>query len=247
MWQYLNHELNSQTPVYGDGARFHKKMERSTGLGDTSNNSVLNFPAHVGTHVDAPYHFDGSGKSLVDYPADFWICNAPFLIELSVDESQVIDMELCEKHFKNIPAQTDILLVKTGFEKYRNEDQKKYIFKNPGFSPDTGMWLRKNRNIKFIGFDFISLSGYQNRPLGRLAHKAFLSMESGEYGEIKNEPPILIIEDMKLSGLRSTPDQVVCAPLFFDRADGSPVTVLAHHNDSRNSDTGIGNIGTNKK
>ncbi|MCK5699959.1 MAG: hypothetical protein KAI29_02365, partial [Cyclobacteriaceae bacterium] len=72
--------------------------------------------------------------------------------------------------------------------------------------------------LKIVGFDFISLSSYQNRMLGREAHKKFLV-----------EHDILIIEDMNFSGLKGNISQLIALPIMIDQADGGPITVIAKY------------------
>jgi arylformamidase len=82
--------------------------------------------------------------------------------------------------------------------------------------------------VRAIGIDTISLTAFQNRPLGRQAHLAFLAPEENTNPTgLKNNIPILIIEDMKLSGLKKTPQEVWVSPLLIHGADGVPVTVTA--------------------
>lgn len=225
---YLNHLIEETSPLYGDSGRINLARVRSIREGDSSNNTELSLPAHAGTHIDAPFHFDANGKSLEQFPADFWICRRPFLIEKSVEKDEIITLDTWLFELETIPEDTDLLLIKTGFEQFRQsltaEQDKTYIFNGPGLGPDVGFWLRKNRSLKMIGFDFISLTGYQNRELGRAAHRAFLKCDSGKKGPGK---PILIIEDMKLADLQSSPKAVSVVPIHYKRADGSPVTVLA--------------------
>ena len=95
-----------------------------------------------------------------------------------------------------MPVETDLLLIRSGIETLRLSDPETYIFHGAGLVPEIGLWLRKNRKLKMIGFDWISLTCYENRTLGREAHKAFLS---STINETKNLNPVLIIEDMKLS------------------------------------------------
>jgi len=74
-----------------------------------------------------------------------------------------------------------------------------------------------------IGFDWISLTGYENRTPGREAHKAFLS---STINKIKNMNPVLIIEDMKLSDTPTELMNVLVSPLLYIQADGSPVSAV---------------------
>jgi kynurenine formamidase len=77
-----------------------------------------------------------------------------------------------------------------------------------------------------IGFDFISLSSYAHRDLGREAHRAFLA-ELEIDGD--NKDPILIIEDMDLSKIKICLSKIIVSPLRFEMADGAPVTVFGFY------------------
>lgn len=225
-WISLNHVLNESTPMYGNATGFKRSVVRDFVYGDLSRNSDLSFPAHIGTHVDAPAHFDEKGMYLEEFESEFWVCRNIKLLDIPVSEGFIFTVENLKSHMENIPGDTEMLLFRTGFEKIRLNNTDRYIKKNPGFHPDVGIWLRKNMNLKFIGFDFISLTSYTNRELGRLAHRAFLSlMPDGESDSPGN--PILILEDMSLQNIVKPLEQVIVAPLMFSRADGSPVTVYA--------------------
>jgi arylformamidase len=227
----LSHLLSSDSPVYGDYTRIEIQKTNEIQKGDSSNNSSISLTSHSGTHLDAPYHFDEKGKKLDEFPTDFWFCNKPYLIERRATPSEILSMGSWGAEFESIPEETDILLIKTGFEERRQPDDEQnradYIFNGPGLAPDLGLWLRKNTELKFIGFDFISLTSFQNRELGRIAHRAFLSSRPDGFSSDIPEPPILIIEDMKLSELNGSPKRVIISPLLFTDADGAPVTVFA--------------------
>ncbi|MBF0231411.1 MAG: cyclase family protein [Desulfamplus sp.] len=227
---FLNHCLCAGSPLYGNRGKVEIDHITSIEKGDTANGSVLQFSVHSGTHIDAPYHFDPKGKTLDQYSADFWVCDKPHLIEKTIIPDEVITLESWEKDFEAIPIDADFLIIKSGFEQYRKEtprETSKYIFHNPAISPEVGIWLRQNRNLKMIGFDWISLTGYQHRLMGRETHRAFLSIYPDGFERPIGQEPILPIEDMKLSTLIKTPSRVIVAPLLYENADGSPVTVLA--------------------
>jgi arylformamidase len=220
-WIYLSHIISENTPLYGGQGNVKIRSSRSIPLGDTSNNSDLQFPAHAGTHIDAPLHFDKFGESLEKYPAEFWYTENAWLIEYNVANQEVIKLGSLINYFNKIPSNCELLIIKTGFEKKRVIDSENYIFNGPGLSSEIGKWLRENRKLKFIGFDFISLSSFSDREEGRNAHRSFLSQD-----EIGSNP-ILIIEDMALDNLSKRPEKVWISPLRFLGSDGAPVTIFA--------------------
>lgn len=205
---FLSHKIDNDTPLYGCKKLVTITQNKSINKGDTSNNLLLQFPNHCSTHIDFPSHFCKKGKSLNDYGANFWIFNNIGFIKSTIDK--------LEKNISKLEKNIEILIVKTGFEKFRDKD--KYWKNQPVIKPELANVLKnKFSKLRVFGFDMISLSSWQNRQMGRLAHKEFLC-----------KMQILILEDMKLSGLHITPKQIIISPLLINKADGSPCNVLAH-------------------
>ncbi len=211
---FLSYFMDEKTPLYGGGKGISIFPDRSIAKGDTANTKNLSFHNHSGTHIDFPNHFFENGKTSESYPADHWVFRNPFLVQTSVKENEIIC--LSEEELKQVPYNTDFLIVKTGFGKFRMEE--KYWKYNPGFSPEFANVLRnKFPLLRVIGMDFISLTSFQNRELGREAHRKFLG----------GERPFIIIEDMDLSQIDYTPASIHCLPLLIKGLDGSPVTIIA--------------------
>lgn len=213
---FLSHFYDENTPGYGGKKDFSLEHTKCLKDGHSCNQLKITLSNHVGTHIDTPFHFFQTGKTLSDYPANFWKFSKINLIDLSLTPSELIT----STHIAGkINPDCDLLLLRTGFEKQRQEEI--YWKENPGLSAELGNYLRENfPNIRAIGGDFISATSFTKRAEGKLAHEAFLSPD-------KKHNPILIIEDMKLSSLNSNPQMVIVAPLLILGADGSPVTVMA--------------------
>jgi arylformamidase len=214
--QFLSYFLDDATPGYGGLAGFKSRSVKSMLCGDASNSQWWELSNHIGTHIDAPFHFSMEGRKIDEFPASFWKFEHPFLVDRPSELNELIGPE---SWAEQIPQECDLLLLRTGFEKRR--DREEYWSSNPGLLPELGRWLRAHRGqLRAIGFDMISLTSYQNRPVGRESHKAFLG--TGEPGH-----PILIIEDMKLGELSGSPNWAIVSPLRVRGADGAPVTVIA--------------------
>jgi len=209
---YLSHFLSEDTPLYGGEKKINIKSAQALHNGDSSNSKMLCFPNHAGTHVDFPRHFHDEGKTIKDYAPDYWLFNNPFLIRKRAKPNTIIDLN---KEIRDLPRNIDFLIIKTFFFKFRGKEP--YWKYNPSLAPQLASQL-KNRcpDLKAIGFDFISLSGYQNRALGRVAHKEFLL-----------NTDLLIIEDMKLDELSQSPIRVIGLPLLVEEIDGAPITIIA--------------------
>ena len=181
----------------------------------------MSFSTHLGTHMDAPFHFSLAGKTVDAYGPEELIFSRVCLLEVKKTKpAQVIEYnDLCEK---NIPRGAQLLLIKTCFQKFRKSPP--YATHNPGLSHTVAEGLRKDYpSIRAVGMDFISVSSFQNRERGREAHRAFLCPK-------KKARPILLIEDMDLSRIssRNRISQVMVMPLRVQGADGSPCTVAGY-------------------
>lgn len=213
----LSHIIDNETPTYGNRDCLTIIESSSIKEGSSANSSKWIFSTnHLGTHIDVPKHFFESGKTITDFSLDFWISDKVQIIDIPCMTAKLIEVDHVSEE---INIETEFLLIRTGYEKYRHND--KYWNDNPGLSANVGFWLRLNYpKIRMIGFDFISLTSWIYREEGKQAHKAFLNPEG--IGS-----PICIIEDMALSGIKSTLTKMIVSPLFCRSSNGSPVTVFA--------------------
>jgi len=216
-WAFLSYFLNVSTPMYGNEASFHTKYLKSIKKGDSCNTSLWNFSNHTGTHIDCPYHFSENGKKISDYSPEFWVINNCEFIDVNVNPGDIISSNHIT--LDTIDADIELLIIKTNF--YRLRENKAYWQNNPGLHPDIADILRNNfKKLRMIGMDFISVSSFQNRLMGREAHKTFLNHDL---------QPILLIEDMNLSSIESNSKiiHLFIAPLLVENADASPCTIIA--------------------
>lgn len=217
---YLSYPLSQTTPAFGGELnRFCTKPIKSLSNGDSCNVTHLSFSSHLGTHIDTPFHFFQKGMTVTDYPASFWVFNKVKLVEVPLTSGRWISKHDMETELiDNI----DLLLIKTNFCYKRQE--RMYWENNPGIDADLGRYLRKvYPNVRGVGFDFISVSRWQDREEGRLSHRAFLDPDGQGH-------PILLIEDMDLRPLSIDMEinYVSVFPLLIENADGAPVTVISN-------------------
>ena len=216
---WLSYPLNKDTPTYGNSNGFRVELDKRLAAGDSCNTSNWQLPSHIGTHVDAPRHFDHSGFSVDYFEPAFWVFDAVSIVEVQISASaMIISKEMVVPY---ITGEPELLLIITGMGKFRQE--KVYWEANPGLSPELGQVLKESfPSIRAVGIDAISISSWQNRELGREAHRAFL-------GSSEKEKALVLIEDMDLSQISSSAEisRVIVMPLRVSGADGSPCTVVA--------------------
>ncbi|MCS7135833.1 MAG: cyclase family protein [Nitrososphaerota archaeon] len=216
MFVLLSHKLNTSTPAYAGGPGLVLKPLKQIIKGDSSNSYLIEMPNHLGTHVDASRHFDPSGRSIADYGIESLIFRKPLLINVPKQDSELILVEDLET-YKDRIAEADILLIKTGFQRFRSSDPERYSMHNPGLSSKAASYIVRNfPKLRALGLDTISLSSVDHREDGRLSHKILLSGRD-----------FFIIEDMDLSELTESPKMVIVVPLFIEGVDSAPCVVLA--------------------
>lgn len=214
--KFLSHTLSPNTPSYG--TLINKlKVSKVKGIekGDSSNVFTFTMENHLGTHVDAPNHFFEHGKRIVDYPPEYWFFESPQVLRLDLKPDEtLINGQWVDK----IRDDADILLFQSGWYSLRDKDV--YSTNNPGIHPEAASCLRHGfPNLKAIGIDWVSISPYQKRDLGRESHRIFLDPNSAN-------SPILIIEDMDLSCDLSTLSKMVVLPIRVDKLDSAPCIVV---------------------
>ena len=216
---FLSYPLSQETPLYGNTPPLKIVPDRSIKAGDSCNTSIITFHNHSGTHIDAPNHFNDNGRKIAEYAINELIFTSPQIIKIQKKPGELITKEDITHNSKMLST-CDILLLKTSFNKYRNDEI--YRLKNPGISPEAANYIRSNfENIKCIGIDSISISSYAHRNLGRKAHQIFFS--SKEF----NGKPVLLIEDMNLSTKHLDKiKRIIVCPIMVENVDSTPCTVV---------------------
>lgn len=219
----LSHIISQSTPSYGNRDKIFIRSNSSIAAGSFANSSCWIFSNnHIGTHMDSPYHFCENGKKTFEIPISNFFFYKVGVIDLPCTGAKLIDATDIE-NLDSIDEDIDLLLIRTGFEKFRTEE--KYWNDYPGLMPEPADYFReKFIGLRCVGFDFISLTSWKFRPEGKLSHQEFLCPGGGDRS-------ILIIEDMALDKVRAGLVKVIVAPLFVEDGNGGAVTVFSEVED----------------
>jgi kynurenine formamidase len=206
--------LRPGLPLYGGrNEGFQLTVTGDLSRGDSAASLRLTLANHVGTHIDFPAHVHLGGRTLDDYPAEFFIFHRPVLLEVPLSAGR--HLTAADLNLSRPEPGADIILIRTGFP-YGGED---YWRDNPGLDQTAAEFLKNlSPPLRAVGLDFISVNRWPDREPGRAAHKILLA-----------EPEILIIEDMELGPLAGRGRRlrrVTAAPLRVAGADGAPAVVL---------------------
>jgi kynurenine formamidase len=209
----ITHEYRPDMPAWlsADTIGQVVVLKESMANGSIYNFSELKIGMHCGTHVDAPSHvFQEYYEAGFDINTlDLDVLNGPALL-VDVPRDKNITAEVMES--LHIPRGVRRVLFRT-----LNTDRK-LMFKKEcdtsyvGFMKDGAQWLVDNTDIKLVGLDFLSVAAFDDLIP---AHLVFLKSRE-----------IILVEALKLDGVKPGLYNLHCLPLRLVGAEGSPIRCI---------------------
>lgn len=165
----LTYTINSKNPYWPGGTYKPFKLETiATIEKDGVLSKSFSMPEHLGTHIDAPNHFETKQPALHRIPTRD-LFGPGVVIDISASAEVNADTVLSlkqidawEKKHGRIPDGA-IVMLHTGwgrfwnnYDRYKNQDVRgKLHF--PGYSQEAATFLVKQRNAKGLGIDTLSI------------------------------------------------------------------------------------------
>ncbi len=165
---------------------------------------------HTGTHVDAPYHFDETGKTVdkIDLRA---LVSEGYCLRFNPKGTEITGTDLKSKWKQEYDGKT--ILLNTGWSRKR-AFTREFLYDFPGLSTDAVDFVVAH-NVNVLGIDTLSMDPFANSNFD--VHRALLSK-----GKI-------FLED--LANLESLDEGrkylIVALPLKLHNASGSMARVIA--------------------
>lgn len=219
----LSYKLGEKTPVIGPLAP--PVIERLSAIerGSPCNSFRFCTANHVGTHVDAPFHFNPVGRKISDYAAHELVFDKPDILSIELQPSQLIEPAHLAG-LKSVRNGCNLIFIKSGFGRYRLTNPQIYGDENPGFSRAAAEFmLDRLPELKALAVDFISVSACKHLAEGFEAHRVFLGCKGYSNREV------LLVEDTYIALDLEVPDRVFIVPWFCEGLDSAPCTVLAEY------------------
>jgi arylformamidase len=199
--------LTPELPVWpGDDEVSVKPLSRIAS-GDITNVTSLSFTSHVGTHVDAPWHFFDDSAKLNDLAIDRWI--GPCLVVQIPDDAKRIEPEHLEA--ANIPEGIERLIFQTTNSGHWVPGKLTFEEDYVALSPAAARWI-VDRGVRLVGIDYLSIECFDDEQ--NQTHRTLLGND------------VLVIEGLNLAGIEPGPYQLLCMPLRLAAGDGAPARVL---------------------
>lgn len=170
--------------------------------------------SHTGTHVDAPFHMEPSGRTIEAIPLDRFLARGHVLDLHDLPPRTPIGstrLREARARLKRPLAQGDAVLVRTGWERKRGSAA--YLTDNPGLTAAAGRTL-VSWGASMVGIDTPNLDPAGERGFG--AHHALL------------RAGVPVLENVaNLAAIRSRPFHLAGFPLCLRGASGSPIRLVA--------------------
>ena len=197
--------LYSDMPIWPGSAGIQLIKTSRLDYGDKCNNSKLICDVHIGTHVDAPLHYNKDGKSIDKLELKELIGPA---IVVYLPEAKIITKNILEK--LSLPEDTRRLLFHTNnsslWESGLHEFQTNYV----ALTEEAAQWIVDN-GIYLIGVDYLSVQIYG---------------EDSKTHDILLNAGVTIIEGLNLSHVETGLYDLICLPLKLVGSEGAPARVV---------------------
>jgi len=172
------------------------------------NLELLFLSSHIGTHIDAPFHFVKNGKKIHEILPERLV-NEAALIKIKKKANQPIlktDIQKFEKKHGQIKSGMAVVFW-TGWQK--NLEEEFYFSKNPGLEVSAAKYL-VSKKINLVAIDSPSID------LG--------SVSKFSVHHILAKNNILIVENLaNLEKINSNKFHLITSPLKLKNATGSPI------------------------
>jgi len=183
-------------------------LERISKMEDGEHNNVSQMASsvHIGTHVDAPYHFIADGKTIETLPLDVLIGPAQ-VVEIP-ESCDLITAE--ELKMAGIEAGMERVLLKTRNNAYWTQPGLPFQRDFVAISPDGAQYLVA-RGVRLVGIDYFSIA-----PFGDSVptHRILLGAS------------VIALEGVNLSEVPAGKYTLYCLPLKLGGSDGAPARAV---------------------
>ncbi|QKY71518.1 arylformamidase [Lentibacillus sp. CBA3610] len=156
---------------------------------------------HTGTHIDAPFHYDSSGKTVDQLDLDLYIGRA---VVIDVSHTEKITAETLKPF--DLQGASRVLL-RTSLP----NNPKRFPNHMPELDPSAAEFL-SGHGVTLLGVDLPSVDPPESKDLP--AHHALYRHD------------IFILENLMLDHVQSGHYELVALPLAIAGADGSPVRAV---------------------
>lgn len=192
--------LHPDHPVWPGDTAYILEMSATLGEGSSVNLMKLTTSTHLGTHLDAPFHYQEDGARLAAVP-----------LELFVGEAEVIDARGYNPVTAEVLERYQALPERVLF--YTGQPERWEAFPE-SFAPLTPelVGALAGRGVRLVGTDAPSVDAFSSKDLP--VHAAFAHHK------------MFIVEGLNLAHVGFSSYELLCLPLSLPHADAAPVRAV---------------------
>ena len=199
--------IKPELPTWPGDPKIELRRISKMESGADANVTHLSATVHIGTHVDAPYHFLGGDAKTVESLSLEILTGPARVVQLP---NVGVDITVADLEAADIPDGTTRLLLKT-----RNSDwwaAGNDTFQENFAAPDADAaeWLVAH-GIKLIGVDYLSVAPFRS-PVP--THRILLAAG------------VIPLEGLDLSAIEPGEYTLYCLPLKIQGSDGAPARAI---------------------
>lgn len=197
----ISQPLSQKTQEWPGDTPFEYALSSSIEEASTVNVGKITTSTHIGTHIDAPFHFDNEGKKVHELELDLYVGKAKVIEvsgkkEIGIEDLNAYDLSGVRR-----------LLIRTNSW----ENRKQFPTSITSLKPQVASFLAE-KGIQLIGIDTPSVDQLDSKDLQ--AHHHLL-----KHG-------IYILEGIVLDHVELGDYELIALPLPIEGADGSPVRAV---------------------
>lgn len=204
-WIDISAGLHDQMATWPGDPSFVRRVISSMRGGDESNFSMFTGSVHIGTHMDAPFHFVDGGDTIDAIPLSASI--GPARVIQAGSDGVAIRAEELQAH--NIRPGERILL------RTRNSDldwpNMQFLTDYVYITPDAARYLVEC-GVQAVGIDYLSVGAMDES--GVETHRILLSAG------------VCVIEGLNLRKISPGDYEMICLPIKLRGSDGAPARAV---------------------
>ena len=222
----LTWPLNDQNAFWpGDNYHPFRLKTIATLEQDGVLSKTFSMPEHLGTHIDAPNHFEANQPSVAQIkPEDLFAPGVVIDVRMQCEQNADFaltpdDLRAWEKVHGQIPRGS-VVLLHTGwgrfwsnFDRYMNQDVRGQLH-FPGFGTASTRFLVQQRKIRGLGIDTLSI----DRGISRDFAVHHIVNKAGRYG-LEN---VANLDQLPTKGFH-----LIVAPIRIEAGTGGPTRIFA--------------------
>ncbi|MFK8162704.1 MAG: cyclase family protein [Lewinella sp.] len=214
MINFTNYHLHDLTHTYTQDMPGVSWEQARTRVKDGWNARWLRLYSHVGTHMDAPRHFDVNDGGIEDFTPE-QLTGRAWVVKVPITEYQaVLGVDILASIGARWQA-GDSLLLHTGWDEHLQGNYDRFRNGLPRISVELAHWCVAN-GVKMLGVEPPSVADVNNLK------------EVTEIHEILLSGGVIIIEGLtNLNNIKRELVDLIALPLKIAQGDGAPARVIA--------------------